>query len=331
MRIGMYGGGAVGGYFGARLAAAGNDVWFIARGAHLDAIKAGGLRVTSPRGDLLLPVQATADPAVVGSVDVVFVTVKTWQLADVLEGLPDLLASDGVAVPLLNGVEAADQIGEVVGRERVLKGLCRIIALVEEPGHVRHVGAEPSIVFGEWDNHRSERAGALLATLTEAGITARIPDDIDVALWQKFAFVVSVGGVGAVTRAPIGHVRSHGASRALIESGIREIVMLGRALGVALDESVVPRSMEFVDSLPEDGSASLQRDIAAGRPSELEAWNGAVVRLAADVGVPTPVHASIYASLVLLEERARGRRSFDVPGERAPPAEGSRTAAGSGR
>jgi 2-dehydropantoate 2-reductase len=320
MRIGVYGAGGVGGYFGARLAASGRDVRFVARGAHLAAMRETGLRVSSPKGDVtVLPVQASDDPAELGPVDVVLVAVKTWQLSEVLEGLPPLLEADSVVLPLLNGVEAADELAAVVGKGRVLKGLCRIISMVEAPGHVRHLGAEPSIVLGEWDNERTDRVNRLRDVLAGAGIGARVPDDIDVALWEKFAFVVSVGGVGAVTRAPIGQERSHPATRGMIESAIREIVRVGQASGVAIGEGVVEKSMSFVDTLPAHGSASLQRDLAAGRLSELEAWNGAVVRLGRQVGVETPIHDVIYASLVLQEDRARGERRFDTPGVEIDP------------
>jgi 2-dehydropantoate 2-reductase len=320
MRIAVYGAGGVGGYFGARLAASGQDVRFVARGAHLAAMRETGLRVSSPKGAVTVsPVQASDDPAEVGPVDVVLVAVKTWQLAQVVEGLPPLLEADSVVLPLLNGVEAADELAAAVGKGRVLKGLCRIISMVEAPGHIRHLGAEPSIVLGEWDNERTARVTGLRDVLAGAGIHARVPGDIDVALWEKFAFVVSVGGVGAVTRAPIGQERSHPATRAMIESAIREIVTVGQASGVKIGEDVVEKSMSFVDTLPAQGSASLQRDLAAGRPSELEAWNGAVVRIGRQLGLETPIHAFIHASLVLLEERARGRREFDTPGVEADP------------
>lgn len=316
MRIAVYGSGGVGGYFGARLAESGQDVRFVARGAHLAAMERDGLRVSSPKGDATVsPIRASADPAELGPVDVVLVAVKTWQLSEVLERLPDLLEPDSMVVPLLNGVEAADQLAEAVGKARVVKGLCRIISLVEGPGHIRHLGAEPSIVIGEWDNRRSERVESLHDVLASAGVRARVAEDIDVALWEKFAFVVSVGGVGAVTRAPIGQERSHPDTRDLIESAIREIVSVGQAAGVAIQDEVIPKSMSFVDSLPAGGSASLQRDLAAGRPSELDAWNGAVVRIGRQVGVETPIHSFIHASLVLQEERARGVRAFETPGE----------------
>jgi len=320
MRIAMVGAGGVGGYFGARLAAAGQDVWFVARGPHLAAMQAQGLRLSSIKGDLALPsVNVTSEPAEVGPCDAVFVAVKTWQLQDAVASIEPLMSEGTVVVPLLNGVEAADELAGSLGRERVLKGLTKILSFIEAPGHIRHAGAEPYIALGEWDNHRSDRAERLAAVLQEAGVNARIPDDMDVALWEKFTFVVSVGGVGAVTRAPIGQLRALPETRALVESAMREIIAVGRARGVAIPDGVVDQSMGFIDSLPESGSASLQRDIAAGRRSELDAWTGAVVRLGAASGVATPVHSFIHASLVLSEARARGEASFVVPGEPSAP------------
>ncbi len=320
MRIAMYGSGGVGGYFGARLAQAGNDVVFIARGAHLEAMRTSGLRITSIKGDVFLEdVTATDDPASVGVVDAVFVAVKTWQLPDVLPGLSSLVGPETVVVPLLNGVEAAEEMAAALGRGPVLNGLTKILSFLDGPGHVRHLGAEPYIAFGELDNARSDRTARLLEVLTEAGIKASVPDDIEAALWEKFVFVVSVGGTGAVTRAPIGPVRDDPRARSLQRAAMEEIVTLAAARGITLPDDVVERSMGFIDGLPNGGSASLQRDLAAGRRSELEAWNGAVVRLGEASGVPTPIHNFIYTTLDLTERRARGELDYTVPGEAPDP------------
>lgn len=307
MRLAIFGAGAVGGYFGGRLAAAGTEVAFIARGRHLEALRDRGLRIESPLGDLrLTDVEATDDPREIGPVDVVLVTVKTWQLEDSIPGLRALLGDDTWVVPLLNGVEAVGSLTTALGRERVAGGTCRIISRLAEPGKIVHVGATPSIALGELDGERSERTATLRDALIAAGVDAEIPDDIHVALWKKFLFVVPVGGVGAVTRVSIGVVRSLPATRAMLEECMREIEAVARARGIELPEGIVRESISFVDSLPAEGTSSLQRDIAAGRPSELEAWTGAVVRLAREVGVETPTHAFIYASLQPGELAARG-------------------------
>ena len=320
MRIAMYGSGGVGGYYGARLQEAGNDVVFIARGSHLHAMRTRGLQVSSIKGDVTLArVQATDDPGSVGVVDAVFLAVKTWQLQDAVPGLRSMVGPNTVVVPLLNGVEAADELVQALGPRPVLKGLTKILSFLDEPGHIRHLGAEPTITFGEMDSRPSERTAQLLETLQDAGIRAIVPDDIDAALWEKFVFVVSVGGVGAVTRAPIGQIRADPRTRAMQRAAMDEIVALAAARGVSLPADVVDRSMGFIDGLPEGGSASLQRDLAAGRPSELEAWNGAVVRLGEASAVPTPVHGFIYTTLAVTERKNRGEAEFSVPGQEPDP------------
>ncbi len=312
MRIAIFGSGGVGGYFGARLHQGGEHVAFIARGKHLEAMRSGGLRITSHKGDATLPsVTATDDPSSIGPVDVVLVAVKTWQLPEAIDGTKSLMGDGTFVVPALNGVEAADELAAGLGTDSVLIGLCRIIAHIEEPGHIRHVGAEPYVAFGERDNVRSERAERFRSVLEHAGVSAEIPDDIEAALWHKFMFVVSTGGVGSVTRAPIGTLRTVPETRALLEGAMREIERVARARGVRLPDDIVPKSMVFLDTLPAEGRASLSRDLAEGRRSELEAWNGAVVRLGREVGVPTPIHEMAYASLLPLELRALGKASFD--------------------
>lgn len=316
MRIAVFGAGGVGGYLGARLARAGEEVVFIARGRHLEALQTGGLRVRSPDGDFALPrVVAAEDPAGVGRVDVVLLAVKSWQVTGAARASLPMLGTETFLLPLQNGVEAAGQVEAVVGPGRTLKGLVRIISHVGEPGEIVHVGVEPSVDFGEWDNRRSDRALGLLEVFRRSRVRAAIPPDIDAALWKKLLFVASSGGLGAITRAPIGVIRRVPETRKLLERAMREVLDTARARGIRLKERLIANSIAFVDTLPGEGTASLQRDIAAGRPSELEAWNGAVVRMGAEAGVPTPVHGFIYACLLPLELRARGSLKFDGRGE----------------
>ena len=311
MRVVMFGAGGVGGYFGARLVEAGHDVVFIARGAHLAALRRDGLRVESPAGDARLArVSATDDPRAAGPADLVIVAVKSWQLPEASRGLSTLLEGGGVVLPLLNGVEAAAQLAEVVGDDRVLKGLARIISFIASPGTIRHVGAEPTMALGEPDGRPSERVQRVAGVLRGAGIRTEVPDDIDAALWLKFLFVVPIGGLGAVTRAPMGVVRSQPDTRALLEAAMHEVQAVAAGHGVALPADTVPKALRFIETLPAEGTASLHRDVAEGRRSELDAWNGAVVRLGREAGVPTPVHAFIYHSLLPLERRARGEIAF---------------------
>lgn len=306
MRIAVFGVGGAGGRFGAFLARAGEETVFIARGAHLSAIREHGLVVETPEGELRVrPAMATDDPARAGAVDVVLLGVKSWQVPGAARALTPLLGPDTFVVPLQNGVEAADEVAAEIGEPRVLGGLCRTLSFLVAPGRIRSLGQVHSVDFGERDNRRSERESRLLRTFEAAGIRASVPSDIHAALWQKFLFVVPVGGVGAVAQEPIGVLRSEPESRRRIFDAMREILAVGRARGVPLPDGSAEKAMEFLDSLAADGTSSLQRDIGEGRSSELEAWNGAVVRLGRAAGVPTPVHAEIYGRLLPLERRAR--------------------------
>jgi 2-dehydropantoate 2-reductase len=307
VRIAVFGAGGVGGYLGARLAEAGRDVVLIARGEHLRAIRERGLRLESIAGDAHIhPIEATDDPAAAGSVDAVIVATKTWQLSEAARAMPPLVGPDTMVVPVLNGVEAADVLGPVVG------GLCGMISFVEGPGHIRHTGAEPWIVFGELDGRRTDRVRRLDETLRPCrGLRVEVAEDIRAALWEKFMFITSTGGVGAVTRVPMGAFRSVPETRGMLEAAMREVVAVARARGVDLPGDAVEKRMAFVDGLEAHGTSSMQRDILDGRRSELDAWNGAVVRLGQDAGVPTPVHAFVFAALLPQELRARGE--LDAP------------------
>ncbi len=315
MRIAVFGTGGVGGYFGGRLAQAGEEVVFIARGAHLQAICEQGLRVDSLKGDFTIhPAQATSDPGEIGRVDYVLVGVKAWQVPEAARALAPLVGEGTAVIPLQNGVEAPDQLGAVLGPEHVLGGLCQISAVVAGPGHIRHVGIEPYIAFGELTGETgpgsSERAGRLREAFERAGVKAEIPQDIQAALWNKYLFIAAFSGVGAATRAPIGVIRSLPETRALLRQAMQEILAVARARGVNLPEDSVESRLAFVDGLQPGVMASMQRDIIDGRPSELEAQSGALVRMGRESGVPTPVHAFLYASLLPQEQRARGQLEF---------------------
>ena len=311
MKIAFIGIGGLGGYFGGRLAKAGNDVIFIARGAMLDALRQNGLRVESPLGDFALPkIQATGDLASVGHVDAVFVTTKAWQVTEAAQQIRGMVGPEIMVVPLQNGVEAYDQLAAVLGPEHVLGGMCHVIAMVIAPGVIRHGGLTALITVGEWNNTRTARLDRLVECLRAAGLETRVPENIQVSLWEKFEFIASLGGVGAVTRAPAGVIRSVPEARSLLERAMQEIVGLARACGVPVPSESVADTMKFVDSLPPDGTASMQRDLIAGRPSELEAQSGAVVRLGHARNFSTPVHEFIYNALLPGELRARGKISF---------------------
>ena len=308
MKVAVYGSGGVGGYFGGQLALAGEQVYFIARGTHLQAIRENGLEVASTKGDFKILRALTAEkPSEIGPVDVVLVAVKAWQVPEIAPTLEPLFGPDTFVVPLENGVESADQLATVIGRERVVGGLCKIISYIEAPGKIKHAGAEPFIAFGELDNSKSERTEKLLQAFKKVGVASKIPDDIHAAVWEKFLFIASISGIGAVTRSPIGILRTVPETRSMLEEAMQEIYDVALAKGIHLKDTVISKTMGFVDQLPASGTSSMQRDIAEGKPSELDAQNGAVVRFGKERNVSTPVHAFIYSCLLPTELKARGK------------------------
>ena len=307
MRIAVVGAGGVGGYFGAKLAQAGEDVTFIARGATLDALRGTGIRVDSIRGDFALDrVNATDDPASVGAVDAVLVAVKAWQVAAIAPALKPLLGRETAVVPLENGIEAPDDLIRGLGADNVLGGLCAIVSFVVAPGHIRHAASEPIVAFGELDNRRSARAEGLLLAMRNAGINADIPPDIQRSLWTKFVFITPMSAIGAVARVPIGVWRNVPETRELAMNAVREVMALAAAKGITLAPDALELTMKRYDGLAPQSTASMQRDVMDGRPSELEAQVGAVVRMGAALNVPTPINDVFYAALVPQERKARG-------------------------
>ena len=306
MRTAIFGTGGAGGYFGAQLALAGEDVVFIARGEHLRAIQERGLTIEFDEGEKTVKAVATDNPAKAGKVDVILMGVKTWQLKEAAQSMLPLMHDNTFVVPLQNGVEAASDLAEIVGAERVVDGTCGTITRILGPGRLRSVGQTNFIRFGESDNRQSARVVALRDMLLNAGVRAEIPDDIRVAVWKKFAFSGGCGGINAATRSPAGRTRSVPETRALLELSIGEVVAIGQAMKVNLKNSVVSETLAFLDSLNYESTPSLLRDIAAGKPSELEAWTGAVVRLGRKAGVRTPVNDVLYSVLLPQELKARG-------------------------
>ena len=314
MRIAVFGAGAVGAYFGGRLIDTGqHDVTLIARGPHLNALRTQGLRIESPEGDAELAPDAfaaTNDTEEVGRVDVVLVAVKTWMVPEAAVDIGPMLGPDTTVIPLQNGVEAPDQLAAGVSNGHVIGGTCRIFTDIVEPGVVRHTGVPPTITIGELDGSASEAVERCRAALAEAGIFATAHPDIRLALWEKLLFIGPLAGVGAVTRAPMGVFRSVPRSRELLEACMGEIVAVGTAEGVNWPPDAANTAMKLANMAPADGTASMQRDIAAGRPSELEAQVGVIPRLGGQHAVPTPAHNAIYAALLPSELRARGQISW---------------------
>ena len=307
MRIAIFGTGGVGGYFGGRLAESGEDVTFIARGKHLDAIRQDGLRVKSPNGDFVVrPAKVTDDSSTVGVVDTVLVAVKAWQVPEVAPAIKSMMGPETFVVPLQNGVDAANQLAEALEGEHVIGGLCKIISSVVAPGRIQHSGMEPYVAFGELDTSTSSRTERLFRAFKQAGVTVELPPDINVAIWKKFVLIASWSGMGALTRVPVGLLREVPETRRLLEGAMREIARIASVNDVELGTDIVKRTMEGVDGLPAKGTTSMQRDIAAGLPSELDSQNGAAVKLGKRASIETTVNSFIYYCLRPLELVARG-------------------------
>ncbi len=303
MRIAIMGTGGVGGYFGGRLAAAGTEVHFIARGAHLAALKTEGLRVLSPLGDLHLnAVHATSDPASVGPVDLVMLAVKLWSTEEAAQALRPLMGPDTTIVSFQNGVVAATVLQGLYGPERVIGGVAAIAALIEAPGVIRHNGPMASLVFGEFNAHASARTQALLAHCQAAGIDAHISPNIQTSLWEKYAFLVAMSSMTALTRLPIGPLREHAETRALLATLMAETIAVGRAHGVTLAADLDARLMARVDGLPRVMIASMLGDLERGNRLELPWLAGGVRALGREAGVATPACDFVVAALTLHAE-----------------------------
>ena len=305
MRIAIFGTGGAGGYFGAQLARAGEDVVFIARGEHLQAIREHGLRLETANDNFVVHAYATDDPKEAGLVDAVLVGVKTWQVKDAAHGMQPLIADNTFVVPLQNGVEAAAQLAAELGPEHVLGGLCGTISWLTGPGRIRSVGATHFVKFAELDNTPSNRVEELRRAFAGAGVNVEVPVNIQTAVWAKFVFGAAFGGVGAFKRQPAGVIRTDSESRRMLEDSMREVLAVAQAHNISLPGDTIKRSLALIDGLDPGATTSLQRDLAASKPSELEGWTGAVVRLGREANVPTPVNELIYQSLLPGELRAR--------------------------
>ncbi|HEY2614819.1 MAG TPA: 2-dehydropantoate 2-reductase, partial [Chthoniobacterales bacterium] len=237
----------------------------------------------------------------------VLVAVKTWQVNEAAAAILPLLGRNSIVVPLQNGVDAPAQLGAAVGADHVVGGLCKIIAQVTRPGVIHHIAADPFIAFGEIEPAgKNDRLENLRSAFVRAGVDCEIATDIVAAIWEKFLFITPWGSLGAFTRLPAGAIRSDPQLRTRLMKAMQEIVEIARRRRVNLPADAADKTMRVIDGLPPDSTSSMQRDIMAGRPSELEGQTGAVVRLGRAAGVPAPIHQAIYAALLPLERKARG-------------------------
>ena len=305
MRIAIVGSGGVGGYFGGRLAATGVDVTFIARGAHLAAMRSGGLRLESPKGDLHVPrVSATDDPSTIGPVDIVFFAVKLYDTESATALLPPLIGRDTAVIPFQNGVDSVDVLTRIVGREHVAGGTAYVAAVIAEPGLIRHTAMD-HLIFGELDGSRSHRLEELLAACQPAGFQATLSDRILTDIWSKFVRLSVFSGMTAVTRCPLGPIQQDPELLAMLRAAGVETMNAAKGRGVALPPGLIDEMVTMVKGLPPNAKSSMLEDLERGKRLELPWLSGAVVRIGAEHGVDTPIHRFITT---VLQPHVNGQR-----------------------
>ena len=301
MRIAVMGAGSIGGYFGGMLAQGGHQVTLIARGDHLAAIREQGLQIHTDADRLTIPcgdnLRATADPAAVGIADLILLTVKTYQNPAAIPAMLPLVGTDTVILCLQNGIDSYQAAAAAVGLEKVLPGAAYIEASRPDPGIIRQSGSVVRIVFGEPAGGGSKRGKVIRNTLEQAGIPAEFSPDIRQVLWSKFLFIATLAGVTALARETMADLMPRPEWRRVIIACLREIAAVARAAGVNLPATSVDDTLAYIESSLADLQASMHTDLMAGRPLELEALNGAVVRAGQEVQIPTPINDLIYAAL----------------------------------
>jgi len=301
MKIAMMGSGGVGGFFGGRLAKAGYDVTFVARGAHLEAMRANGLTIENePQGNLHIPhVKATADPASIGPVDLVILSVKLWDTDAAARAISPIVGPSTAVLSLQNGVIKDDILRGHFGAERVMGGVCYVATHIARPGVIHQTGTMQRAIVGEHDGRASDRARALHEALAASGVKAELSADVRRAIWEKYVFLVGLSGSTTSMRATLGPIRSNPRTRAFLHDLMREVVAVGRAHGVALPADFADDRLAFGDSLPADMTSSMHHDLDRGNPLEVDWLSGGVVQLGEAVGVPTPANRAVRDILAL--------------------------------
>jgi 2-dehydropantoate 2-reductase len=298
MRIAIMGSGGVGGYYGGLLAKAGQEVTFIARGAHLQAIRDKGLHVKSVHGDFTVsPVKATDRPGEIGAVDLVLVATKTYHTEEAAQAIKPLIGDNTVVISLQNGIDAAERIGSAVGMERMLGGATWLSAAIEAPGRIGQYSQFRRIALGELDGRITPRAQAVASAFATTPAVVELVPNIRQMLWTKFVFISAISALGGLTRVSMGEYRHVPEAREVLAQAMAEVAAVAQACGVALDADIVAKTLSFIDAAAPDMRPSMQRDLEAGRMSELESLIGVVVRLGRERGVPTPVMRLAYALL----------------------------------
>jgi 2-dehydropantoate 2-reductase len=300
MKTAVFGAGGVGAYFGALLARDGHEVHFLARGAHLAEMQTHGLRIKSPHGDFTLdPVLATDAPGDVGPVEYLVVAVKHYDLALAVPKLLPMVAEETTVVPLLNGVDAHEVLADALGGQHVVGGFCALVSMIEAPGVIRHESKLHRIVIGELDGRRSERTRRFIHALKACGVKeAEASENILLEMWRKFLFIASLGGIGSLSQATVGEMLASEETRALLIDAMKEVRAVGVAAGIDLPKQAVDEAVAFLKRFESSATTSMQRDVAAGRRFELEAFSGYLVKKARQLQVPTPIHRTIYGALL---------------------------------
>ncbi len=306
MRILIYGAGGIGGYFGGRLAKAGNSVSIIARGKHLEAIKKNGLEVESVNGDFkIIPSKVTDDLTEVEDPELIILGVKSWQIPEAAKELKSIINPNTMVLPLQNGASNVENLMKVLPKENILGGLCHIVSFVSAPGRIKHISFEPKITFGELDNSKSARVQKLENVFSDAKITNIVSEDIDLEIWKKFLFITTISALGGLTRVSLGEMRESSYLMDLMRKTAGEIKNVANAKEVALNEDHIKAIFEVINKLDPKTTASTQRDIMEGKPSELENFNGYIVKEGNRLNISTPVNQFIYECLLPMEKQAR--------------------------
>ncbi|MFD2563232.1 ketopantoate reductase family protein [Aquimarina rubra] len=306
MHIVVIGVGGVGGYFGGKITQSGQKVSMIARGKHLEAILQNGLQVKSIEGDFVTrPFLVTDDIHKVEKADLILICTKSWQVKEAAALIKPVLKADTIVIPLQNGADNAEKVMSVIDEKHVLGGLCKIYSKIEAPGIISHFGHPPEIVFGELDRSKSDRLQKAKTVFDTAGFKNKISADIQVDIWSKFMFIATVSGLGALTRATIGEMYEHPELNKMLRATATEIYKIAIAKGIEMPSTIVDGIMTFIGKQPFDATASTQRDIMAGRPSELDNFNGFVVEEGKKLGIDIPVNTFIYSCLQPMEVKAR--------------------------
>ncbi|MBI5220078.1 MAG: 2-dehydropantoate 2-reductase [Bacteroidia bacterium] len=305
MKIGIIGTGGVGGYFGGKIAKAGYDVTFVTRGLNLDALKTNGLTVKSILGDFKIDkVNATDKIEELKHADLILICVKAWQVKEIALKLKSVIKENTIVITLQNGVLAVDELKTCLNESNIVGGLCFIISKIESPGIINHFGVEPSIVFGEINNSKTERLINVKDVFDKAGIKSKISEDINADLWKKF-ITICVSGLLAVTGSTYGELRELPKTRSMMIELLKEIYTLSREIGIGIESDFVNKTVALIDTYPYDSTSSLTRDVWEGKPSEIDYQNGTVVKLGKQYGIETPINKFVYNCILSMESRAR--------------------------